>query len=130
MATTTETVTETVTEPRTGFALNIAGLIIHPNGTRTTVTELGWTDLTPDQLARVAAVLAENDPFYTITAADVGVAVLHAFGRTWQVVNHMGTILPGDVGKRVYRTVIPGGGAVLHMEGDHQRDARHAEHHS
>lgn len=112
-------------ESRPGFALNLAGLIIHGDGTRQTVSELGWTDLSPDQLARIALVLAENDPYYTITAADVGAVVLHAFGRAWQVVNFMGRISHVDVGKRVYRTDTPGG-PVLSVESDAQRAARQA----
>lgn len=113
------------TASRTGFALNLAGLIIHGDGTRETVSELGWTDLTPEQLARIALVLADNDPYYTIHADDVGAAVLHAFGATWQVVNFMGRITRADVGKRVYRIDTPGG-FVLSVESDHQRAARQA----
>lgn len=57
--------------------------------------------------------------FYTITAGDVGKATIRAFGRPWAASSFIGVILPGDVGKRVYRR-----GTILQVENDEQRAAR------
>lgn len=63
--------------------------------------------------------------FYTLMEGDVGRAPLYAFGRAWSVGDFMGRILPGDVGKRVYRAPMnDGSGYVLQVENDQQRDAR------
>jgi len=61
-------------------------------------------------------------PFYTITAGDVGKATIRAFGRPWLVSSFIGAVLPGDVGKRVYRR-----GSILQVENDEQRAARFAK---
>lgn len=58
------------------------------------------------------------DP-YTITQADVERPTIEAFGRQWLVVNFMGRILPGDVGKRVHCR-----DGILQVENDEQRAAR------
>lgn len=59
--------------------------------------------------------------FYVLTADDVGKPFLRCLGNTWAVSGFMGRILPGDVGKRVYR-VLPQN--ILQVENDEQRAAR------
>ena len=60
--------------------------------------------------------------YYTITEADVGQPAIRVWGRTWPVSGFLGRVLPGDVGKLVYRR-----GDVLQVENDAQRSARLAE---
>lgn len=55
----------------------------------------------------------------TLHEGDVGATAIPAFGRLWLVVDFIGRILPGDVGKRVYLV-----GDVLQVENNEQRDAR------
>jgi hypothetical protein len=87
--------------------------------------ETHWLNVSADQIARVKAVLSENDSSYTLTTDDVGKTVLHAFGSAWKVEDFMGRILAGDVGKRVFRRPVDGApGAVLQVENDQQRDRR------
>ena len=74
---------------------------IEARGGDSVAGETRWMNITPGQLARIGLILAERDDYYVITPADVGKATLHAFGRTWPVVDFMGRILPRDVGKRV-----------------------------
>lgn len=55
------------------------------------------------EIGRLQAALAELEcGFYTLTKADIGAGVIDAFGRKWSVLATLGTILPSDVGKRVY----------------------------
>lgn len=58
-------------------------------------------------------------PFYEITPSDVSRPTIRAFGKTWLVVNFIGRILPGDVGKRVYQFR-----DILQVENDEQRAER------
>ena len=58
-------------------------------------------------------------PYYTIDRGDVGIRYFHVFGHLWLVEEFIGTILPQDVGKRVYQV-----GDILQVENDEQRDAR------
>ena len=58
-------------------------------------------------------------PYYTITSHDGGRHDIRAFGKTWPAVHFIGRILPGDVGKRVYKL-----GDVVQVESDEQRAAR------
>lgn len=57
--------------------------------------------------------------YYTITEADVGQPIIHAFGRVHLVSGFLGRVLAGDVGKRVYQR-----GGILQIENNEQRDAR------
>lgn len=63
---------------------------------------------------------------YTISQEDVGKPWIMAFGKTWQVLDFMGRILPGDVGKRIYRVPCndPTANSILQVENDASRDAR------
>lgn len=58
-------------------------------------------------------------PYREITRADVGHFLFEAFGRKWRVSDFIGTILPGDVGKRVYKV-----DGILQVENDEQRATR------
>jgi hypothetical protein len=63
--------------------------------------------------------------FFEIGPRDVGRATIGAFGQVWPVANFMGRVLPGDVGKRVYRVPMHDkSGYILQVENDAQRDAR------
>lgn len=73
------------------------------------------------------APLAEGEDikFHTLTREDVGRTILHLWGKGWLVSGFMGRILPGDVGKRVYRTPMDDrSGYILQVENDAQRDER------
>ena len=67
---------------------------------------------------------AEETSYYTLTDTDVGQPHIRAFGRIWPVSDFIGTILPKDVGKRVYRRGLHQGG--VQVENDAQRAAREA----
>lgn len=63
-----------------------------------------------------------GNPFkyiHVITKADVGKSHHRIAGRTWPVSGWIGSVLPGDVGKRVYLS-----DDVLQVENDEQRDER------
>jgi hypothetical protein len=63
--------------------------------------------------------------FYTLTREDVGRAAIHAFGKTWLVSDFIGRILPGDVGKRVFRVQDPDRRIdILQVENDAGRALR------
>ena len=64
-------------------------------------------------------------PFYTISPADVGRSTINAFGKIWRVADFIGTVIPGDVGKRVYlQNNAANDYKFLQAENDKQRDAR------
>ena len=63
--------------------------------------------------------------YYTIASDDVGRPLLRAWGRSWSVTEFIGRILPGDVGKRVYKVATNDGSSeILQVENDEQRDRR------
>ena len=64
------------------------------------------------------------NPHYTIRAQDVGRMSITAFGQSWLTVNFIGRILPGDVGKRIYKAMDASGGFYLQVENDQQRARR------
>jgi hypothetical protein len=90
--------------------------------------ETHWMNASADQVARIIAIMSESDTVYEIVASDVGRATIHAFGRPWQVSTFLGQVLPGDVGKRVYRTRdhadVSDVSDVLQVENNEQRDRR------
>lgn len=63
---------------------------------------------------------------HTIEEADVGKASHKIAGRTWRVSDWIGSILPSDVGKRVYLVTFgdAASDAFLQVENDEQRDRR------
>jgi hypothetical protein len=64
-------------------------------------------------------------PFYTIDADDVHRAVIEAFGKKWMTAEHIGSIFPSDVGRRIYRVRDAAGARdFLQLEGDEQYAAR------
>lgn len=63
-------------------------------------------------------------PYYEIQPSDVGRIYLKAFGKMWSIAHFIGQILPGDVGKRVYRQQDSAGLFFLQVENDQQRAAR------
>ncbi len=68
--------------------------------------------------------------YYTITHGDIGKPAITAFGHAWTVTDWIGRILPGDVGKRVYRVSNDddlGQSYILQVENNEQRDARIAK---
>src|SRR5262245_24247828 len=63
--------------------------------------------------------------YYTIRDADVGRAVITAWGRRWSVSDFMGRILPSDVGKRINKiTGGDGGYEFLQVENNEQFQRR------
>ena len=64
-----------------------------------------------------------NTP-YTLKHSDIGKANLLAFGQQWKTSEFIGRILPGDVGKRVYKVMDASGGYFLQVENDSQRAKR------
>lgn len=64
-----------------------------------------------------------NTP-YTLTHSDISKASIVAFGQHWRTCDFIGRILPGDVGKRVYRVMDASGGYFLQVENDSQRAKR------
>ncbi len=62
--------------------------------------------------------------FYTLRRSDVGRKTIKAFGRVWLTAHFIGRILPGDVGKRVYRVGLLPSEQFLQVENDEQRDQR------
>jgi hypothetical protein len=87
-----------------------------------------WNPSEAGQDAMRAALEAVINPlpdrYYELTEADVGRAMIHAFGKTWAVRDFMGTITHGDVGKRMYRVLCHGGDVIVQVENNKQRDAR------
>lgn len=80
-------------------------------------------------LDRVSHILIGVDEvaagFYTITSDDVGHPLIRAWGRSWSVTDFMGQILPGDVGKRIYKVATNNGSSeILQVENDEQRAKR------
>jgi hypothetical protein len=74
---------------------------------------------------RAPLTAGEDIRYHTLTREDVGRAVLDLWGRKWSVQSFMGRILPGDVGKRVYRVPMDDrSGYILQVENDSQRDTR------
>jgi len=71
--------------------------------------------------------MVSERPFREIRQADVGKPVFYGFGRRWFCCEFIGRILPGDVGKRVYRFGGIDGGGALQVESDRQRAERLAE---
>ena len=72
---------------------------------------------------------APADPgrgFYTITEADVRKSVIQTEIGPISLGDVIGHVLPGDVGKRLYRVHVndPAGGWIWQAENDGQRDAR------
>jgi hypothetical protein len=57
--------------------------------------------------------------FYELKQSDVYKPSIRAFGRAWMTCDFIGSVLPGDVGKRVYLR-----GDILQVENNEQRDAR------
>ena len=67
----------------------------------------------------------EGIQFYTITPADVGRAHLRLWDQTWSMAGVLGRILPGDVGKRLYRVPMHDrSGYILQVENNEQRAIR------
>lgn len=62
---------------------------------------------------------ADTTAFYELQGRDVGKAHLRCFGHVWSVSHFLGQVLPGDVGKRVFKR-----GGILQVENDAQRAAR------
>lgn len=66
--------------------------------------------------------------FYTITAADVGKAFIPTEVGAITLADVIGRVLPGDVGKRLYRVPAEAGDSwIWQCENDGQRDARVAK---
>jgi hypothetical protein len=85
----------------------------------------GTLTVEPYRLDETVKVRLATPKHYTITADDVGEPLIHAWGRPWLVSGFLGRVLPGDVGKRVYRVPTDAGDShVLQVENDAQRDAR------
>lgn len=59
-------------------------------------------------------------PYREITADDVGRYLFEAFDKKWLTTSFIGRIMPGDVGKRVYRVADD----MVQVENDEQRAAR------
>ncbi len=62
--------------------------------------------------------------FYTLRRSDVGRKTITAFGRVWVTSHFIGRVLPGDVGKRVYRVGQLPSEQILQVENDEQRRRR------
>lgn len=59
---------------------------------------------------------------FLLTITDEHVRNPHSLGRLYfEIAQCMGRLLPGDVGKRVYRV-----GEIIQVENDDQRATRHA----
>jgi hypothetical protein len=69
-----------------------------------------------------AGQIAGGEEFYELAPADVDRASIRAFKWNWPVSDFIGQVLPGDVGKRVFKR-----GDILQVENDEQRAARLAE---
>ena len=68
-----------------------------------------------------------HDPgavFYTITEADIGHRVIQTEIGPISLGDVIGYVLPADVGKRLYRTPIRGGGWIWQCENSEQFAAR------
>jgi hypothetical protein len=70
-----------------------------------------------------------SDPgriFYTITPADVGHTTIKTTAGPVHLASFFGRVLPGDVGKRLYRVPCddPAAGWIWQAENDAQQDAR------
>ena len=90
-----------------------------------TTDETHWMNANADQVGRIMEILRENDTAYEISNEDVGKTHIHAFGKSWPVVDFIGQILVGDVGKRVFKVPTNDGASlILHVESDRQRDRR------
>lgn len=57
--------------------------------------------------------------FHTLTSEDVGKSCIGFLGRTWQLEDFFGKVLPQDIGKRVYLN-----NGILQVENADQRDSR------
>lgn len=67
----------------------------------------------------VYSVSMKTESYYEITKKDIGRRTIKAFGKTWRCEEFIGRILPGDVGKRVFRR-----GEIVQVENDEQRAKR------
>lgn len=66
-----------------------------------------------------------SDAYYELRESDIDQPHIRAFGRAWRADSFIGRVLPGDVGKRVYRR-----GDIVQVENDEQRDKRLAREHN